>query len=389
MSYASYERLPSICSYADAERILNNAAPIRRSNPVRYPLGDRRYSEQFGIRKVGDEASKPADSRYQQAPGSQPEDIELLLYRCPVVVFHAGTSEFTVYSGPYYRWSMADCAFIYETLCGYFPKVNTDRGRLVLTAREQTPDGKRVRYTLPQKGHLRFIYDKETATVQIKEGEDTGAGTLLNTTLRLNRKATNNVRTRYGAFYRYVKGMIGVRKELREYRYYDYQGQETVTDSVYKVVVNGEELVEHIHPRSETYRWLGAWPTNKPPKVATKTIYNEFNKAWDNKDTTEPYELWLAGVQNFIDLITVKQGEEPDTERFYKAFVYLAFFANQHERLAVSAGHSIAVETENFGKTLDGIIFRYHSEEVFERVPVKASQVPNLKYETWVTRERD
>ena len=45
------------------------------------------------------------------------------------------------------------------------------------------------------------------------------------------------------------------------------------------------------------------------------------------------------------------------------------------------------LEPESFGKVMDEIIFKYHSEEVFELVQAKPNTVPSLKYETWVTRE--
>jgi hypothetical protein len=39
-------------------------------------------------------------------------------------------------------------------------------------------------------------------------------------------------------------------------------------------------------------------------------------------------------------------------------------------------------------KTLDEILFKYHSQEVFDRVKLKVGQAPNNAYESWVNRVR-
>jgi len=39
-------------------------------------------------------------------------------------------------------------------------------------------------------------------------------------------------------------------------------------------------------------------------------------------------------------------------------------------------------------KTLDEILFKYYSQEVFDRVKLKVGQAPNNAYESWVNRVR-
>lgn len=391
MSFASYERLPTLSTYLTARTRLANTLPIRGSVPVRVPLSYQRTDTQFGIRMAGDDASIPDPEIYKPCPGAKAGDIELLLYKQPVITFHENTQEFTIFCGTWGRWSAADCAFIESILNRYFHSVNTNRGRLILTC---SVGG--ARYTVPKKGHIRFSYNEAERTVTPVEKQE-------QTTLRLNRKQTNLVRARYGEFYRYMKGMIGVRKVPIDSKWYDRTRDEYVTDTTYMVEMSYDEWTAVVPMEEVNMSWpkgakvtvdkrpaapFGyATPLRKPAKKQWERKYDLNTNAVTERFTTEPYENWLAVTEMILDLARTPAYDPDQHERFRQAFVWLAFYTFG----SWDANHRqiIRIDVDAFGKYMDEIIFKYHSEEVFERVPAKHGAVPNLKYESWITREEE
>ena len=93
-------------------------------------------------------------------------------------------------------------------------------------------------------------------------------------------------------------------------------------------------------------------------------------------------------VTEMILALAKTPADDPEQhEKFRQAFVWLAFYT--FGAWEANHKHTIMVEVDAFGKAMDEIIFKYHSEEVFERVPAKHGAIPNLKYEAWVTREEE
>lgn len=386
MSFASYERLPTLSNYLTARTRLANTLPIRGRVPVFAPLSSTRSDTNFGIRLNGDDASIPDPEIYKACPGARAGDVELLLYKQPVITFHEHTYEFTIFCGTWGRWSAADCAFIESVLNRYFHSVNTSRGRLILTC---SVGG--ARYTVPKKGHIRFSYNEAERTV-------TPVEKLEQTTLKLNRKQTNIVRARYGEFYRYMKGMIGVRKTPWESRWYDRTRDETVIDTSFVIEMTRDEWTAVV-PMEDTETPVGfrdkrpaapfghATPLRKPAKKQWERRYDHNTNAVVEEVTTQPYEDWLMVTEMILALAKTPADDPEQHEKFRQAFVWLAFYtAGAWE---ASSRQTIRVEVDAFGKAMDEIIFKYHSLEVFERVPAKHGAIPNLKYEAWVTREEE
>ena len=395
MSFASYERLPTLSNYMTARTRLANTLPIRGRVPVHVPLSYQRSDTQFGIRMAGDDASIPDPEIYKACPGAKAGDIELLLYKQPVITFHenteTSTDEFTVFCGTWGSWSAADCAFIDSILNRYFASVNTNRGRLILTC---SVGG--ARYTVPKKGHIRFSYNEAERTVTPVEKQE-------QTTLRLNRKQTNIVRARYGEFYRYMKGMIGVRKTPWESRWYDRVSGDTVIDTSFIVEMTREEWqavvpmeeVDKIGPSGSRIfvdkRPMApfgfATPLRKPAKKQWERKYDHNVNTVTEKFTTEPYENWLMVTELILNLASTPSTDTDQHEKFRQAFVWLAFYT--FGAWEANSRQTMRIDVDAFGKSMDEIIFKYHSEEVFERVPAKHGAVPNLKYESWITREEE
>lgn len=402
MSYASYERLPGISSYMTAKTRLSVTQPLRATGKKtedaptfkRYPLSANRRDTQFLIREVGDAASEPCGAHYdyKSAPGAKDGDIELLLYKQPVITFHKtpdgseGQNEFTLSPGWYGRWSSADCYFIGNILYRYFAQQRTTRDHLVLS----THTGER--YTIKPKAHMRFKYDEATRTLTPVQDE-------VQTTLRLNRKATNIVRARYGEFYRYMKGMIGVRKEQHEQKFYDHRTQTTLVVAETRITIPAEEWqsvvpMEPVAPRKGVRQILSRLPVtkymehnpmHKPAKLSSRHELNPATNRWEAMTDGGQYKGWLEVTEELITLASSPNTDPDQHEKFHKAFVFLAFYA-LGGRVGVQ---DLVVEPRELNQAADTIIFKYHSEEVFERVPVKEGAMPNLKYESWITREVD
>jgi len=383
MSYSSYRYIPYLDNYTEALDHLNKTEPIRGSKPVRVPLGRRSDSTKFGI-------SKDLNG-----------DIHLSLYGHTGIVFHQSTDSNTgsltigdTSGKRQWRWSSCDSYFILSVLGRYIKNARTDRGRLVLETRDYQ------KFVLESKGNLTLAYDKSTLKLTPADTEQP-----THYTYRLNRQATNNVRARYGEFYRYMKGMIGVRKELKVSQYFNYRDQENVIDEEYIIRVSEHEQLGVIPQVEQTHDWRGNTlqakhtipdpecpmnernPVEKPAKLTLK--YEQDPDCPEGRyrqiESGEMYDKWVASTQEFLSLISVPTSDPDQHEKFRQAFVWLARFSSHRtyriEEFAISVG---AVQ-----KTIDEIIFKWHSEEVIERVPAKPNTVPSGKYLKWVTRERD
>lgn len=383
MSYSSYRYIPYLDNYAEAFKVFSTTEPIRGSKPVRVPLGRRQDSTKFGI-------SKDLNG-----------DIHLSLYGHTGIVFHQSTDSNTgsltigdTSGKRQWRWSSCDSYFILSVLGRYIKNARTDRGRLVLETRDDQ------KFVLESKGNLTLAYNKSTLKLTPADTEQP-----THYTYRLNRQATNNVRARYGEFYRYMKGMIGVRKELKVSQYFNYRDHENVIDEEYIIRVSEQEQLGVIPQVEQARDWRGHTlqakhtipdpecpmnernPVEKPAKLTLK--YEQDPDCPEGRyrqiESGEMYDKWVAATQEFLSLISVPTSDPDQHEKFRQAFVWLARFASHRtyriEEFAISVG---AVQ-----KTIDEIIFKWHSEEVIERVPAKPNTVPSGKYLKWVTRERD
>lgn len=369
MTYASYRRLPSLNNYSDA-LARTKVEPIRGSSPPSYPLADRRYHRSFAIRLVEESG-----------------DVELLLYGKPVVTFHKpqeGQAERLTIRQAYTYWSSAECHFITELLPRFVACARTTKSRLVLKMR----DGSTV---VASKGQeLAMTIDHEARTLRPAAME-----LIAHTVLRLNRARANAVRARYGEFFRYLKGMVGVRKQETAFQFQ--------SRPYHIVVFSVEELLSVVPTETEetvkglrstvpltnvryARRYAGNPISRKPPRLSAQYLYSEIEHKSEVHYSAGPYEQWLANTQEFLALCSTPADDPDQFEKFRQAFVWLGFYIQApHTR----AGYEIKVEAKDISERFNEIIFKYHSEEVFERVPAKPNSVPSVKYEQWITRERD
>ena len=172
MGYATVRHVPRVFDYQSALKIHDNSTPIRGRNPELRPFGRRKDADTYSIRKNG-------------------EAIELVLYKTPVITFEAD-GDVVLFTNGYDTVSTHQ--FIHQVL---HIGANGARNTTVLTI-----DGQR--YTLANHDTLRL------------RRED-GKWTVLNAKTqwgwRLDRKAVKNLRTKYGDFYKYLKGFVNLRTE--------------------------------------------------------------------------------------------------------------------------------------------------------------------------------
>lgn len=426
MPFASYRRLPFISSYEQALKHLQKAVPIRGRKPVLYPLADnrydRRYADKFAIRMVGDADSLPVSHYYKQIPCSKDGDIELLLYSQPVVVFHKPDTTnhgeqpqqlMTLSGGGYAhaRWSACDVSFFFEVLGKYLSRGNRKKEMLVLQTRQST------KYVLQQGEIATFAINPLTQTMTKATSSHEPM-----TTFKLNRKATNIVRAKYGDFYRYVKGMNALRSELKQSFMSQANGDPC---EPYKIIVVGAEEIRlavgeaaiadpfmpnlnaamrallaqnTVNNVPKSGNVLYVQPENfpymmyKPPKVILREVWNADTGRNEQVKRTEKYDTWLARIENFLSLISAP-AEDPDrVEKFARAYTLLLL---QQRTINFSTGGSVGFMERNeykanqAPKDLDELIFKYHSKEVFDVAPVPDGVVPNTRYNKWVDREVD
>lgn len=368
MTYASFRRLPSINNYAGA-LARTKVTPIRGSSPLSYPLAERRDHRSFSIRLV-------------EASG----DVELMLYSKPVITFHKpreGQAERLTIRQSYSYWSAADCHFIYELLPRFVACASTSKGRLVIKMRDDST------IVIPRGKDLTLTLDHEARTLK-----PTAPELIAQTVLRLNRARANAVRARYGEFFRYLKGMVGVRKQDTEFRFKS-KPYHIVTFSAEElasvVPMETEETIQGLRstvPLTKVRyarKYAGTPLDRKPPRLNGQYLYDEAMRTTLIKYDETPYKRWLANTQEFLALCSTPAQDPEQFEKFRQAFVWLGFYIQApHTR----AGYEIKVEAKAMSERFNEIIFKYHSEEVFERVPAKPNSVPSMKYEEWVTREK-
>jgi hypothetical protein len=407
MGYNSFDRLPSISTYSEAEKILSNAKPLRKTKdtadePTIYPLGERRYARKFSIRRVGDEASRPkrrySTDPYTPAPGAQADDIEVLLHGTPVITFHKPQhthdgekkpQEITIYGGSWH-WSPADCAFLASVLYRAHAAVYTKRGMLVIDNR--AGDTSKHIIAVKENGYVRATIDPTRYPGQPRLMQMEGNHTTVEEVLRLNRAETNNVRREHGQFYRYLKGILSVRSQTT---FDGYEGE-----AVTRMYVPLDEMISTVPPeciQSDLMNprihitWGHVTPIKvKPAKVSTSSVYNDQTSRWEKVTSTEPYERWLAATADYIRLIATPDTDPAQSDNFYLAFrILLREYLHDAHIWSLSTGRPMPVNPQSIRDFADEILFKYFSERVIESAPRSPDRIPNPKYQTWVTRERD
>ena len=172
MGYATIRRVPRVLYYQEALKIHDSIKPLRgRAIEIR-PLGNRRDADTYHIRKNGDA-------------------LELVLYKTPVITFMPDGDVVLFIDG--YN-SVSTHQFIDHVLN---IRANGARRTTVLTI----------------NGQKDTIADKEKLRLRLEDGNWHVINPTAQWGWKLNRKEITNVRTKYGEFYKYLKGFVNLRSE--------------------------------------------------------------------------------------------------------------------------------------------------------------------------------
>lgn len=383
--YPTYNRLPAIGSHTHAAKLFSGIKPIRGRSPAIYPLGQRNKADEFSIR--------------QTLFG----DIQCLHYSVPLVTFHHdGRVILGLGEGPekpdaprpphtIRRWTISDAVFVEAILrFNYVEHASTTGGRLLLKMR----DGRQFIVNSVTEG-MAFSISPEAKTMQ--PADEKAA-----MTLRINRAAANNVRARYGAFLRYAKGMIAVRRQTgvksRVWSYAHNRYEDLVMQFMElapgelahahaEATLAGDEARYDFIPQYRE-RVLLVQLANKPP-ISSLVSVNMEGKGMAAIHSAKPYEEWKRCMHRFLGLITPADPShmtDADYANFAQAFnrVLLECYMNSMFTGAPTPDHAPRIPVADIHEKLNELLFKYFSEEVFEWAQVNGT-TPSRKYEGWLT----
>lgn len=163
--------------------------------------------------------------------------------------------------------------------------------------------------------------------------------------VQLQRKEANAVRARYKEFSAYANNMLKLREEVLTYA------------NIRVIKMDFAEFKEHL---KDMPGWELRWRDLETKKSSE---YAELNKV-------------------FFGLINPDQPEPHKTSNFYTAFLFLVASVHNVQQFG-SMATRFNIQTKSITDALKEVIYKYHSDEVFEKVKLPIGKVPNKKYEKW------
>lgn len=353
--HASTYYLPLIRSYADALNRLRKTKPIRGRIPTapdRYgrdtptptiPLGRREDIDTYSIRE------------------GKNGDIELVSYRSPLLTF---TPDNKIIITPKYMGLME------SGMIGRVLNIPAwlDRKKVGIIL-----DGER--HVLKQNGSLTLSCEGECLSVLEKE---------VVYSHYVNRKASNIVRAQYSGFIKYCNGFLQLRKDM----------------DTNEIRVSLTEIADCIgYEYSEQTAWRGIKASGKeivwkPDLDSVKLI--EFKpqgfRCLSLVGTTDNAEtLWSAysrQCKSFTAAIRDDQPEEGKVDNYYRMTLTLLGMAMPYIHRAPKKDEECIVDIPvgAVDRLLTKIMLQWHSDEMLESRPLKPNQLPNDKYDTYITR---
>ena len=323
MGYATIRRVPQVRSYEQALKIHDNTKPVRgRAVEIR-PLGDRRDADTYSIRKSGNVVFGEA--------------IELVLYKTPVITF-TSDGEVVLFIDGYN--SVSTHQFIGWVL-GI--SVHGARRTTVLTINDQ-------KYTIADKDRLRMRMGEDDKWQVLNPTQQWG--------WKLNRKEITNVRTKYGEFYKYLKGFVNLRTEERQqHRWHPAKNYVVIHldefKSVFERVVDMREYCYMDKRGKQKLDWHLVW--------------------------REQYE---ASAKAFEYLIRPDQPEEDKHMNFYKAALLLVAKLDS-DKMDVRAEETFAI-SKQIVPLLDDVLFMLYADQVLVQYQLPMGKVSSGIYEHWM-----
>ena len=352
--HASTYYLPLIRSYADALNRLRKTKPIRgriptapdrygRDNPTPcIPLGRREDIDTYSIRE------------------GENGNIELISYRYPLLTF---TPDNKIIITPRYMGLME------SGMIGRVLDIPAwlDRKKVGIIL-----DGER--HVLKQNGSLTLSCEGKCLSVFEKE---------VVYSHYVNRKASNIVRAQYSGFMKYFGGFLSLRKnmdtneirvsmtEIADCIGYEYKERgvwqggrnQGKTEQVWQPALQSVKLMEF---KPQGYRCLGL-------------VYNDAETLWS---------AYSRQCKSFFAAISNDQAEDGKVDNYYRMTLTLLALSMPYTHRNPLVGEDMLVDipVSAVERMLDKVMLQWHSEEMIEKRPLKPNQLPNDKYEAYVTK---
>ena len=353
--HASTYYLPLVRSHADAKLRLQKTKPIRgrsANTPDKYnrdsptpciPLGRREDIDIYSIRE------------------GENGNIELVNYRKPLLTY---TPDNKIIITPMYMGLM-ESGMVSRVL-----GINAwlDRKKIGITIDDE-------RHVIKQGGSLTLSCEGECLSVHEKE---------VVYSHYVNRKASNIVRAQYSGFMKYLHGFLQLRKNM----------------DTNELRMSMMEIADNI---GYEYKEQGVWRSNQsigkvqvwqPALESVKLM--EFKPqgyrclalvgATDNAET-----LWSAyskQCKSFMAAISNNQPEDGKVDNYYRMTLTLLALSMPytHNRPEVGKDMTVDIPVGAVERMLDKVMLQWHSEEMIEKRPLKPNQLPNDKYESYITK---
>lgn len=204
----------------------------------------------------------------------------------------------------------------------------------------------------------------------------------------VNRKRANNVRSRYSKFSTYLHGFLQLRKDM-----------DTTTHDVLRV-----SLMEIADCVGYEYReqpvWLAGRSNGKEevwkPDVANfrfidnkpqgRGCLNRYTLGIGPHNETH-WDRYQRQVTAFLAMVADDQPEEARVDNYYRATLTLLGVALGYIYRQPRRGEDavVAIAVNRVQKAWDDVVMMYHSEEMLDKREIKANQLPNDRYNRYVT----
>lgn len=352
--------LPLIRSYADAKLRFQKTKPIRgrtedmakygiTSTPTpTVPLGRREDVDNYSIRMTED--------------GS----IQLINYRTPLLTFMPDNR---IVIAPKYM-SIMESGMI-ERVLGI----------------DAWLDRRKIGITIDDERHV--IEAGKTLTLQCTNFGDQDHLSVVDKdavfSYYVNRKASNNVRSQYSNFTAYLHGFLQLRKDVEDnviqislseiadcvgYEYSEQNiwsaGRKTGEEKVWRPSIDAFKLIND-KPQGVRCLW----------RNFTGTGYSGVRN-WDN---------YQEQTKAFLGLASNDQPEEVRTDNYYRATLTLLALSVGYLSRIPRAGEdrTVAVPVGRVQRLWDEVVLKFYSDEMLDKRPLKPNQLPNEKYNRYVT----
>lgn len=351
--HASTYYLPRIRSYADAMMRLKKTKPIRGRTPTNnkwggtvnacIPLGRREDIDTYSIRE------------------GENGNIELVCYTRAVMTF---TPDHKIIITPHFMGLME------SGMIGRVLDVPAwlDRKKIGIIVGAE-------RHVIKQNGSLTLSCEGGDLSVHEKE---------VVYSHYVNRKASNIVRAQYSGFLKYCDGFLQLRKNM----------------DTNEISISLTEIADCIgYEYSEQTAWRGIKPSGKetvwkPNLNSVKLV--EFKPqgfrclslvgTTDNAETM--WSAYASQCKSFMAAISNNQSEETRTDNYYRMTLTLLGMAMPYIHRAPKKDEECIVDIPvgAVDRLLTKIMLQWHSDEMLEKRPLKPNQLPNDKYDTYITR---